>query len=40
MGEIAVASQEEAQGIGQINKAVAEMDKVVQQNADHAEESA
>jgi methyl-accepting chemotaxis protein len=38
--EIAAASQEQAQGIGQVNKAVAEMDKVVQQNAANAEQSA
>ena len=38
--EIAAASNEQAQGIGQIGKAVAEMDKVVQQNAANAEESA
>ena len=38
--EIAAASQEQAQGIGQVNKAVAEMDKVVQQNSASAEESA
>ena len=38
--EIAAASQEQAQGIGQVNKAVAEMDKVTQQNAANAEESA
>jgi methyl-accepting chemotaxis protein len=38
--EIAAASQEQAQGIEQINKAVAEMDKVTQQNAANAEESA
>jgi methyl-accepting chemotaxis protein len=38
--EIAAASQEQAQGIGQVNKAVAEMDKVVQKNAANAEESA
>jgi len=38
--EIAVASDEQAQGIGQISKAVNEMDKVVQQNAANAEESA
>jgi seryl-tRNA synthetase len=38
--EIAAASQEQAQGIGQIGKAVAEMDKVVQQTAANAEESA
>jgi methyl-accepting chemotaxis protein len=40
VGEIAVASQEQAEGIGQVNKAVAEMDKVIQQNAANAEESA
>ena len=38
--EIAAASSEQAQGIDQVNKAVAEMDKVVQQNAANAEESA
>jgi methyl-accepting chemotaxis protein len=40
VGEIAAASNEQAQGIGQISKAVAEMDQVVQQNAANAEESA
>jgi len=40
VGEISAASQEQAQGIGQVNKAVSEMDKVVQQNAANAEESA
>ncbi|TYT74015.1 methyl-accepting chemotaxis protein [Desulfobotulus mexicanus] len=40
VAEIAAASKEQAQGIEQINKAVAEMDKVVQQNAANAEESA
>ena len=38
--EIAVASTEQAQGIDQINTAVAEMDKITQQNAANAEESA
>ncbi|PKN18616.1 MAG: methyl-accepting chemotaxis protein [Deltaproteobacteria bacterium HGW-Deltaproteobacteria-6] len=38
--EIAAASSEQAQGIGQIGKAVAEMDKVVQGTAASAEESA
>jgi methyl-accepting chemotaxis protein len=38
--EIAAACNEQANGIEQINKAVAEMDKVVQQNAANAEESA
>ena len=40
VAEIAAASKEQAQGIDQINTAVAEMDKVVQQNAANAEESA
>ncbi|MEN6320963.1 MAG: methyl-accepting chemotaxis protein [Syntrophaceae bacterium] len=40
VGEIAAASQEQAQGIDQINKAVTEMDKVTQQTAANAEESA
>ena len=39
-GEISMASREQAQGIEQINKAVNEMDKVVQQNAANAEETA
>lgn len=38
--EIAAASQEQAQGVEQVNKAVAEMDKVPQSNAANAEESA
>jgi len=38
--EIAAASHEQAQGILQIGRAVAEMDKVVQQTAANAEESA
>lgn len=40
LGEIAVASNEQAQGISQVNKAVAELDKVTQQNAANAEQSA
>ena len=40
VGEIAAASNEQAQGIEQVNTAVVEMDKVVQQNAANAEESA
>jgi len=40
VGEISAASQEQTSGIDQINKAVAEMDKVVQVNAANAEESA
>ena len=38
--EIAAASQEQAQGIEQVNLAVTQMDKVTQQNAANAEESA
>ncbi|MFW5635262.1 MAG: methyl-accepting chemotaxis protein [Thermodesulfobacteriota bacterium] len=40
IGEIAVASDEQAEGIVQLNTVVAEMDKVVQSNAASAEESA
>jgi methyl-accepting chemotaxis protein len=40
VAEIYAASNEQAQGIGQINTAVTEMDKVTQQNAANAEESA
>ena len=40
VGEIAAASNEQAQGIEQVNIAVTEMDKVIQQNAASAEESA
>jgi methyl-accepting chemotaxis protein len=40
VGEISAASNEQAQGIQQVNQAVVEMDKVVQQNAANAEESA
>jgi methyl-accepting chemotaxis protein len=40
VAEIAASSNEQAQGIGQVNTAVAEMDKVVQENAANAEESA
>lgn len=40
VSEIAVASNEQAQGISQVNKAVTEMDQVTQQNAATAEESA
>lgn len=40
VGEIAAASNEQAQGIEQVNKAVAEMDRVTQQTAANAEESA
>jgi methyl-accepting chemotaxis protein len=40
IGEITVASVEQAKGLEQINGAVFEMDKVVQQNAANSEESA
>lgn len=40
VAEIAAASNEQAQGVDQINNAVVEMDKVVQNNAATAEESA
>jgi methyl-accepting chemotaxis protein len=40
IGEIAAASNEQAQGIEQVNTAVTEMDRVVQQVAASAEESA
>ena len=39
IGEIAAASKEQAQGIEQVNHAVADMDKVTQQNAAGAEET-
>ncbi|MEN6465592.1 MAG: methyl-accepting chemotaxis protein [Syntrophaceae bacterium] len=40
VNEIAAASSEQSQGIDQISKAVGELDKVTQQNAANAEESA
>ncbi len=40
VGEIAAASQEQAQGITQINKATTDMDQVTQNNAANAEQSA
>jgi methyl-accepting chemotaxis protein len=40
VAEITAGSRQQAQGIGQVNVAVSEMDKVVQQNAANAEESA
>lgn len=40
MDEISAASQEQSQGISQINKAIVEMEKVTQENASTAEESA
>ena len=39
-GEIAAASQEQAQGIDQINTAMSEIDKITQNTAANAEESA
>ena len=38
--EVAAASDEQSRGVGQINAAVAEMDKVTQENAANAEQSA
>ncbi len=38
--EIATASNEQSQGIGQVNTAVSQMDQVTQSNASNAEESA
>ena len=40
MGEISAASSEQSQGVGQVETAVTELDKVTQQNAANAEESA
>ena len=40
LAEIAAASKEQSEGIGQVNVAVAQMDQVVQQNAANAEELA
>jgi len=40
VGEIAAASNEQAQGIENVNTAIAEMDKITQSNAANAEESA
>jgi len=37
---IALANQEQSQGIGQVNSAIMQMDKITQANAAHAEESA
>ena len=39
IGEISGASNEQAQGIEQINRAVSDMDEVVQNNANRAQES-
>ncbi len=40
VSEISAASGEQAEGIDQVNTAVTDMDRVVQQNAAHSEESA
>jgi methyl-accepting chemotaxis protein len=40
VAEVAAASDEQAQGIDQVNTAVAQMDRVTQSNASNAEESA
>ena len=40
VGEIAAASNEQSQGIEQVNNAVSQMDQITQQNAANAEESA
>lgn len=40
VGEIASASKEQARGIEHLNQAMLEIDRVVQQNAANAEESA
>lgn len=40
VGEITAASQEQAQGIEQINRAMTELDNVIQANASNAEQSA
>ena len=39
MGEVTAASDEQAQGVEQVNTAVGQMDQVTQQNASNAEES-
>jgi methyl-accepting chemotaxis protein len=38
IAEISAASQEQSQGIDQVNKAVSQMDQIVQQNASQTEE--
>lgn len=40
MSEIAAASQEQAQGIDQVNSAIVQIETVIQQNASNAEETA
>ncbi|MCP4705266.1 MAG: methyl-accepting chemotaxis protein, partial [candidate division Zixibacteria bacterium] len=39
MAEVSAASDEQAQGVDQVNTAVGQMDQVTQQNASNAEES-
>ena len=39
VAEITAASRQQSQGVDQVNSAVGEMDKVIQQNAANAEES-
>ncbi|HHT9147356.1 MAG TPA: hypothetical protein ACFYD4_17010, partial [Candidatus Wunengus sp. YC61] len=40
VNEIANASQEQSEGVGQVGKAITQMDQVIQQNAANAEETA
>ncbi|HEX8403769.1 MAG TPA: methyl-accepting chemotaxis protein, partial [Duganella sp.] len=40
VGEIALASREQSEGIDQVNQAIAQMDQVTQQNAALVEEAA
>jgi aerotaxis receptor len=40
MGQIGIAAREQSQGISQVNEAVADLDRVTQQNAALVEESA
>jgi methyl-accepting chemotaxis protein len=40
VAEVSAASNEQAQGIGQVNTAISQIDQVTQQNASNAEESA
>lgn len=40
VAEIATASREQNQGVGQVNTAITEMDKLTQRNAAHSEETA
>jgi len=40
LGEVTISSQEQARGIGNINEAMTEIDRVTQKNAANAEETA